>query len=136
MDAAVKQKVMIGIVVVCLLVAIGITISSRTGGSARGSLQMLCTNPDCGKDYEMSKNDFRQKVREMATGPDARLGPMGQMPPLTCEYCGKESVHKAIKCEQCGEIYIPDRSVRTSYPDKCPECGYSAIKEQDESSRN
>ena len=136
MDPALKQKVMIGIVVVCLLVAIGITIITRAGGFAGGSVQMLCTNPDCSKDYEISKNDFRQQVREIATGPNARLGSMGQMPPLTCKYCSQESVYKAIKCDQCGEIYIPDRSVRTSYPDTCPECGYSAIKEQKEGAGN
>ncbi len=134
MDVGVKQKAMIGIIVVCLVVAIGITVFSRSGGAVRVSVQMLCVNPDCGKTYEMSENDFREKVREIATGSGARLGPMGHMPPITCTYCGTESVHIAIKCKQCGEIYVPDTSVRTGYPDKCPECGYSTFEEQEKGS--
>ena len=134
MDAALKKKIMIGIIVLCLGLAVVITVFSRRGSSARGPAQMLCTNPDCGKAYDMSRHDFDKKRRELATGPGASLGVMGQMPPITCPHCGQESARVAIKCKKCEKVYVPDPNIRGGYPDRCPGCGHSAIEEGKKSS--
>ena len=132
MDPMVKRKVMIGIIVVCVGLALGITVFTRGGcggGGARGPVQMLCTNPDCGKAFEMSRSDFQEKMTDM-TGPGGRMGPMGQMPAFTCTSCGEESAYIAIKCKQCGEVFVRGSSGRDDYPDKCPACGYSDFEKK------
>lgn len=133
MDPIVKRKVMIGIIVVCLGLALGITVFTRSGGGSGGSraggpLQMLCTNPDCGKAFEMSRRDFREGMTDME-GPGGRMSGVGAMPVFTCRYCGEESARVATKCEKCGKISVTG-SVRGDYPDRCPECGYSHIEEK------
>ena len=54
MDAETKKKVLIAIIAVCTSIAIVMTIVNIRRGSgdygAQGSMQVLCTNEDCGKD--------------------------------------------------------------------------------------
>lgn len=47
--------------------------------------------------------------------------------PLICSVCGNETLYKATKCENCGEIFMPNHEER--YADKC-KCGYSKMEER------
>ena len=47
--------------------------------------------------------------------------------PLTCPKCGAEKCYKAIKCEQCGEMFY-EGAVPNTYSDTCPKCGFSKSK--------
>ena len=124
MDPVVKRKIMIGIIAGCFCLALVITLFSRSGGErTMGPVQMLCTNPDCGKAFEMSRSDYNKKMEEMAGR--GRIGLMGPAPTFACPYCGEESAYIAIECEECGEVFVMNYVDRNDYSDRCPECGYS-----------
>ncbi len=43
--------------------------------------------------------------------------------PIRCKYCGKRSALTAIKCEECGRIFVWAKINREKHPPVCPECG-------------
>jgi len=53
--------------------------------------------------------------------------------PFTCPKCGQDTVYKAYKCDECGEIFFPD--YQQQYADTCPACGHSAAKAAREARR-
>ena len=133
MDDSRKKQVMVAVVVICIAVAAVVTLVFNNpfgGGSAgsKGPVQMLCVNPDCGYAFEISRDEFRkQMMKKDPMGP--MMGPMGAPPAFTCPKCGKESAYMATKCPKCGNVFIIDYSISDDYPDRCPECGYSALEE-------
>jgi len=125
-----KKPIIIGIVI-CFVLAASITYWTRRGESG-GSVgrehvvYMLCTNPDCGKTFEMSVEQYREKV---ATGRlEKVVTPNGSIV-FRCESCGQETLHIAEKCPKCGTIFIPNYSKTDDWPDRCPKCGYSRSEE-------
>lgn len=65
----------------------------------------------------------------------------GQRPPYECTECGKESAYRALRCQDCGEIFVQKP---VEYPEgmseedrlkqememmepKCPECNSSNL---------
>jgi len=48
--------------------------------------------------------------------------------PLTCPKCGKATLRSAMKCQKCGEVFVPFDE-RGMFDDKCPKCGFSAAEE-------
>lgn len=132
MDDDKKKKIMIGIIVGCLVLAVGITIFTQTGGGGGGfdanaKIYMLCANPDCKASYEMTIKEFQEEMQAM--GPEGMMMPgMGPMV-LTCKECGKKSAYQAEKCEKCGEIFVPNYMNAEDYPDRCPKCQYSKMEE-------
>ncbi len=64
----------------------------------------------------MEREMIEMKLIEIWGEVNQRLG-------FTCIKCGKKEVYRAIKCKQCGEIYLPRfvRAGQSSY--KCPKCG-------------
>ena len=132
MEDSRKKPIMIGVIVVCLVVAGLITFARRGGGGGGGldtipSDQMTwvkCNNPGCNAEYEMSEREFYKLQQE-------RLNPMARTaPPLTCEKCGKDSIYKAEKCANpsCGTVFISG-SVPNDFADRCPKCKQSATEE-------
>jgi len=121
MDANTKKKVLISIIAVCTAVAIIITVVNILSGSggygAKGSMQVLCTNEDCGKDFLADRKKVRQHLVD--TGRAA----MGAVV-IVCPECGQESGLPAIKCGECGEVFLPDYQ-SDEPPDTCPSCGHS-----------
>lgn len=75
-----------------------------------------CSNPACGATYEMGLKEYYQKVEEKVA--------FRTIPPIDCEKCGEESVYKAIKCKNCGEVFFPYEGSK-DIEDKCPKCGFS-----------
>ena len=131
MEDSKKKPIMIGVIVVCIIVAGLITFARRGGGG--GGIDAIpddkmtwvkCSNPDCKAEYEMSEKAYFKAMEE-------RFNPMARTsPPLTCEKCGKDSVYRAVKCANpaCGVVFFRD-SVPNDHFDRCPECGQSETEE-------
>lgn len=100
----------------------GITSSTRSGG-----IWMLCDNPDCEAAYEVTQEEFNELLKSKG---QIIFGP-GVMSRLTfiCKECGQETAHRGMECQKCGALFIPEDGTG-DYPDRCPECGYSATEEK------
>jgi hypothetical protein len=131
MEDSRKKPIMIGVVVVCLVVAGLITLARRGGGG--GGIDSIpddamtwvkCNNPACNAEYQMSKKALYKAQQE-------RFNPMARTtPPITCKECGKESLYQAVKCANpaCGAVFISG-SKPNDFPDRCPKCGQSETEE-------
>lgn len=131
-----KKPIMIAIIVVCFVLAIAITIMTRSSGE-EGILEDIdpglmiwgkCRNPDCGAVYEISLKEhaiFGRQNRDPETG---------VVPGMVCKECGDETVYRIEKCEKCG-IAFERGSVPEDFSDRCPECGYSAQETKRKESR-
>ena len=136
MDPEVKKKVMIAVIVACLAAAIIMTVISLNRRAVApgpgGPVQMLCRNPDCGKDFVLSRKEFN-RIKEQARGGDLQTAdgiPTRKDVTFTCPHCGRESGAVAMKCPQCEKIFIGGASFAQRFPDKCPSCGYSEMEQR------
>jgi hypothetical protein len=121
-------------VAVTVLLIVGFAIESFTGGSGGGvsrtigggGIWMLCENPDCEAAYEVTEEEFRELIKSKGR---ILFGP-GVMSQLTfiCKECGQETAYRGMECPKCGALFIPEDGTG-DYPDRCPECGYSATEE-------
>ncbi len=129
MDDDKRKPVMIGIIITCIVLAVGVTICTSTGGGTdssdtAGSFLLLCT--ECNESFKMSRNELRTEMLQATGG--APVGVVEQTPAIACKSCGKNAAQLAIKCKSksCEAVFIRDPQA-----DFCPECGYS-----DEENRN
>ena len=135
MDEDKKKKVMLGLIISCIVLAIGITVVTNKGGSGGGSrsnepVQMLCMNEECGAEFELSTEEYREYMMQGGMmGP----GPMAQMP-IECTECGMQSAFRAVMCKECEVVFMQDYS-SGDFPDRCPECGYSDIEARRDEAR-
>ena len=79
---------------------------------------MLCTNPQCNAEFEMTLEEIRKASSEM--------GPMGGG--FLCPECSKKSALIAEKCPYCEHTFIPNPSPG-DFRDRCPKCGKSKMEE-------
>jgi len=131
MDEAQKKPLMIGVVVVCLVVAVAITIKTWPSG-AKGipgiykheSIWVKCRNPACKTEYQMNKYDYHKAIEDyFIKHPQAPA-----IPGLKCEKCDKNSLYAAYKCPKCATVF--EGGLKPGdFADRCPKCGYSAIEE-------
>jgi len=131
MEDSKKKPIMIGVIVVCLVIA-GLVTFARRGGRG-GTIDDIpddrmvwvkCNNPQCKAEYEMGEKAYHKAVQE-------RLDPRSlATPALICEKCGKASVYRAEKCKNpdCGVVFFSG-SVPNDFADRCPECGRSETEE-------
>lgn len=129
MDEEKKKKVMLGLVIACIVLAVGITVVNNTGGGggsrSNEPVQMLCMNEECEMDFELSTEEYREYMMQGGMmGP----GPMAQSP-IECSECGMQSAFRAIMCKECEAIFMQDYS-SGDFPDRCPECDYSDIEDR------
>ena len=131
MEDSKKKPIMIGVIVVCLVVAGLITFARRGGGSDIDGISddkmtwVKCSNPSCNAEYEMSEKAFFKAQQE-------RFNPMARgATPLTCEKCSKDSLFQAFKCANpsCGNVFIRGVSGQNDFPDRCPKCKQSETEE-------
>lgn len=123
MDEGKKKQVMIGVVVLCLVLAAVITIATNTDSSGpKSPVNLRCANQKCNYIYELSQKEYKNQIEE--------LGPKSPnwKPRLACPECSKNSAFVARKCQKCDEIFLPNP--RQKYPDKCTKCGYSPREER------
>lgn len=122
MDTEKKKPILLGIIVVCLVVAGGITLFRTVGSSDEGigsipkgeMMWVQCSNQNCNSEYEMEKRDYYTSI-EQSPSKVAK-----------CTKCGEETLFEAIKCEKCGIVFAPG-SVSGEVRDRCPECGFSKL---------
>ncbi len=129
MDEEKKKKIMLGLIISCIVLAVGITAVTNMGGGGGGGsrsnepVQMLCMNEECGMDFELSTKEYREYMMQGGMmGP----GPMSQTP-LECPECGMQSAFRAVMCKECEAVFMQDYSSE-DFPDRCPDCGYSEIE--------
>ena len=133
MEESKKKPIMIGVIIVCFLLAAVIaykySFSPEESGKEVFTGQLLwvkCSNTDCGEAYQMDKKGYFDSIEEII-----RQNPMSMMetPALVCEKCGKESVYRAEKCPKCEVTFFRGATGRGDFADRCPECGHSASEE-------
>jgi len=123
MDDDTKKKVLIGVVIGCIILAVVVFLITRSDGGGdikevKGLIWMKCRNPECEAEYQIDRQEYYEFVQ-------THLKPMAlDQPPMTCEKCGEPSAYAATKCPKCGTVFETG-SVPNAFPDKCPKCGYS-----------
>lgn len=144
-----KKLAMLGIIVVCFGLAVGITVYRRhKEGSVprgiesikRGDMTWVkCDNAACEAEYQMDKRDYFEYLEAnpptaeqfvaMMTDPNLKGAT-----PLVCKSCGQKSVYRGEKCDKCGLVFMRG-TVRHDFADRCPECGHSRTEEKRKESR-
>ena len=144
MKGTAKQSVMVAIIVVCLILAIIITIKTRpdtsTGIPKEFAGQMMwlkCTDANCGAEYQTDKKSYYEYMEENRGTVEPNRLPMADLTLLpihamACKECEEKSVYKAIECsnEECGVIFKAWSAGMGDYEDRCPECGISQMEEE------
>jgi Zn finger protein HypA/HybF involved in hydrogenase expression len=130
MNDILKKRISIGVAVCCLSLAIGITVKRNfsggyDGGSA-GPIQMLCVNPKCGQAFELSEKEFSNLTSQSQGG--KMMMPM-ETPVFKCSKCNQKSAYVAMKCEKCGNVFVPNYQSSDGF-DKCPKCGFSPSQQE------
>jgi len=127
MEESRKKPIMIGVVIVCIALAVIITLANRKKDYSVDSISdtkliwVKCR--DCEEAYQTKLKDYLKYIQEHGV-----LGAPGA-PPLICEKCGAEAVYEAVKCNKCGFIFEVG-SVPNALRDTCPKCGYSETEEK------
>ena len=124
-----KNTIYAVVIVVCIIVAVLVFVKTRGGGSSGAdsideSVQIWVQCRQCKQSYQMSKKQYYQELEEKAR---ANPSPMMMTPLLTCQKCGKDGIMKAVKCDECGEIFF-ENSVPNDFADRCPKCKHSATE--------
>lgn len=127
MDVDKAEKIKLTIVIVCFLLAIiifGIQCFGGKTGRISGptETQFLCVDKNCGAEFVVSPEEFREKMSEITPG---AMRMSGDMPAFECPDCGKETGYHAIKCPECENVFIRGDAGDDRYSDRCPECKYS-----------
>lgn len=81
-------------------------------------LWMKCSK--CDAVFEMEKRHYYDYVLEHGS-------PMNPVASLPCTKCGQTTAFRAVKCEQCGDVFF--YGLFKDCPDKCPKCGHSRTRD-------
>lgn len=120
--------VSIGITLILVLGFLGESMNLFSNSISNQPVTLLCVNPECDKDYEISRDEVQEMIREDG---ENGMAPMMEQPRFRCKFCDEQSAYTARKCKKCETIFIPDYSSNVEgYPDTCPECGYSRTEEE------
>lgn len=128
MEESTKRPILLGVIVVCLVLAGVITFmtrSEKTGIPESFAKQMTwvkCRNPDCEAEYQVNKKDYFDYIVKHKV-PGSRT-----IPPLICKKCGEPGVYRAVKCEKCGLVFEIG-TIPRDFEDRCPKCGYSKTEQ-------
>jgi DNA-directed RNA polymerase subunit RPC12/RpoP len=133
MEESKKKPIMIGVIIACFAVAVGITIMTRPGAGGGGipaeyatqQIWMKCRNDQCNSEWEMNKLEYYKFLEQFRV---ENPGLMGETPAVTCTKCSEPSCYVAAKCAKCGFIFEKG-TVPKTFEDRCPKCGYSSIEE-------
>jgi ribosomal protein L40E len=128
MEEGKKKMIMIGVIVVCIVAAVIITVATHSGSSTGGvdsikrgeMIWIKCRDPKCENAWQMDKRDYYEYIEKY------RVGMV--VPGIVCPKCGEKNGYRAEKCGKC-EFVFERGSVPNALPDKCPKCGYSAMEE-------
>jgi hypothetical protein len=139
-----RKLVMLGVVVVCFSLAVGITVYRRhKEGSGPTGIESIkrgemiwvkCDNEECEAEYQMDKREYFEYLQDHPPTPEQFAAMMSDpnvrgATPLVCNKCKQESVFRGEKCDKCGIVFIRG-TVRHDFADRCPECDYSKTETQ------
>ncbi|HEG43738.1 MAG TPA: hypothetical protein ENH94_06800 [Phycisphaerales bacterium] len=130
MDEDKKQKIMIGLIVGCMVLAGIITVVTNLGkGGGRGKrptgpVTMLCINNKCNADFELSQEELAEQMNQMGDNDFMMM----QTPKFVCSECNNRSAYRAMICGECDTMFIPMQN--NDFRDRCPDCGYSKTEER------
>lgn len=108
---------------------IGLFGGEGSGYDANAKVYLLCANPSCKAETEMTADEYTKLMQEMQPDQMMMMGPMMGPMAINCPKCSKKSAYVAEKCEKCGVVFVPNYQSGDEYPDKCPSCGYSKYEE-------
>jgi ribosomal protein S27E len=123
MEKTRKNQIMLGVIIVCLIVAAGVTlITRRRSGIPKrfAGVQIWVKCRDCGAAWQISKKHYFE-YQEKHDDPQKAGAPA-----MPCKECGHKSAYRAVKCEKCGEVFEYG-SRPGKFFDRCPKCGYSKM---------
>jgi hypothetical protein len=127
MEDKIKKPVLIAISVGCVVLAVVVFYFTNNPSNpgvpsefAGQKIWVKCRDKDCEAVYEMDKKAFFEFMEEHNEGIAM------EAPPLKCQKCGKDTVFRAEKCENCGEIFFYGNP--NDFADRCPKCGFSKIE--------
>ncbi|MHC4676703.1 MAG: hypothetical protein ACYTBZ_29820 [Planctomycetota bacterium] len=124
MEESRKKPIMLGVIVVCFVLAGVIYLKTRPGGDdysgLKGQTWVLCRNGTCGHSWEMDVVEYHKFIQKNLDTS------MEVAPPLTCPKCNEPSGYRAVKCAKCEAIFERG-TVPADFADRCPneKCGYS-----------
>lgn len=134
MEEGKKKQILIGVVVICLVVA---AVMAFSGGEPDGTstsrfkgkqVWIKCANEECAAEYQMDKEQYFIALRENM---DPQV--IG-IPGLPCKECDEPSIYRAIKCAKCEMVFFKGESGPGKI-DECPDCGYSESRELKEKAK-
>lgn len=128
MDDDRKKPVMVVLVVAFLALAGGVTYWTqfRGGGQTVEAEPVFLKCQSCGYVRETNTRDLQEEVDQGKIRYDDEGVAF-----FPCPQCGKADMARAMKCEKCGEVFIPNYSNPRVNPDRCPKCKYSAAEEKE-----
>jgi hypothetical protein len=133
MEEGKKKPVMISVVVICLVVAVAVTIMTRPETKqgiksidADKTTWVKCRNETCQAEYEMGLREYYYAMEDAQKEDPSML----MEAVLTCKQCSEPSVFQAAKCAKCGLVFEVGWK-RGDFQDRCPkpDCGYSQIEQ-------
>jgi hypothetical protein len=127
MEESKRKPIMIGVIVVCLVLAAIIWQKTRRGEGASiedipagAMIWLKCEN--CGEAYQIPKREYYEYMQEHQD--PFSPGPLY----LVCKECGQEKARRAVKCAECGEVFFYGTAPAGDFADRCPKCGYSEME--------
>ena len=107
------KKLKVGIIVVCLAVAVTVTLvfsptEEPIPDTDESQTQWMCRA--CSHVFMLTA---REHAAETARGPEPS-------PPLYCPKCGKKEAYRAAKCSKCGTVYFGAQVPGAT--GACPKC--------------
>ena len=132
-----KKKILLVASVVCFMAAVTILAvwlwpKNTYEGLENESFSIMCRNSTCNETWQMNAKTFLEYQKKNSN-------PQDPMHPAlaVCPKCGEKTGDIACKCPKCGTVFFEATTVTENdeYPDRCPECKYSANEEQREAAR-
>lgn len=128
MDDGKKKAVMIGVAVVCVVLAIMLTMKNR-GKKSTGAemfegvpMWMKCVSQDCQAEFQIDKGGYYKGIKQYMT-------PGGSVGAMPCKECGELAAFQAVKCLKCDLVFVRG-AAGVPFKDTCPDCGYSDMEEK------
>ena len=129
MDEDKKKMIMVIVLVSCLVLVAALNVPRFFGGGGSKASQddtvyLVCVNEECEETSEITRQEYQDGLRQTGM---PMMGPMGGAALVVCPVCDEQSAAKGVSCSECGTIFLQVFG-GDDYPDRCPDCGHSAIE--------
>lgn len=127
MQESKKSGLIIGICVVVIILAgfaVFKSLSDGEGGGGAGvEIPLICTN--CNQVRLSSVKELQELAKKNAPAdqPAGMIGVDWVIKTLSCSKCDQMALQRAIRCPNCGEIYLFEHSSPA-----CPKCNMTQLE--------